>query len=262
MKPVMKPAMKVVILAGGFGERLAEETDHIPKPLIEIGGKPILWHVMKHYAHHGLNEFVIAAGYKANAIKSWLLDILSHETDMSFDFSQGTLRAHRVQEEPWKVDVIDTGLGTTKSGRLRRVAKSLHGAPFMVSYGDSLCDVNIGELLTFHRDQGCIATVCAVPSPPRYGRLFFDGDRLTSFAEKPIEGWVNGGFFVFEPEIFESLNNDALELESDVLERLVREQRLAAFRHPGFWQSIDTPYEKRLLNQLWESGSPPWRTWA
>ena len=252
--------MKVAILAGGFGTRLSEETDSRPKPLVEVGGRPLLWHIMRHYAAHGFDEFVIAAGYKGDLIKQYFLDYAALHGSLRIDLGTGAVESQGSPVEDWVVHVVDTGLETGTGGRLRRLRPLLDGATFMATYGDGVSDVDLGALLEFHRAQGRIATVTAVRPPARFGGLVFDGDLVTEFTEKPQigEGWINGGFLVFEPALFDYLDSDATSLEADALERLAADRQLTAFRHQAFWQCMDTLRDKRLLDSLWEAGDAPW----
>ncbi len=255
--------MKVVILAGGLGTRLAEETEITPKPMVEIGGRPILWHIMQHYAHYGFKEFFIALGYKGEVIKRYFLDYYSLNGSMTIDLASGELRAHERETEGWTVHLIDTGFQTSTGGRVKRLEQWLKDDTFMVTYGDGVCDVNLRGLLEFHRSHGRAATATAVRPPARFGGLVFDGDMVTEFTEKPQigEGWINGGFLVFEPEIFNYLEGDHSSLEADALERLAADRQLAAYRHNGFWQCMDTLRDKRLLEGLWQEGRAPWKVW-
>ncbi len=255
--------MNVVILAGGLGSRLAEETELKPKPMIEIGGHPILWHIMKHYAHFGFKEFFIALGYRGEVIKRFFMDYHSLDGSLSIDLATGLVDRHDRENEDWVVHLKNTGQETNTGGRLKRLESSLRGGPFMLTYGDGVCDVDLQKLLAFHRANGRIATVTAVRPPARFGGLVFDGDIVASFTEKPQigEGWINGGFLVFEPEIFRYLDGDEISLEADVLERLASDRQLAAYRHDQFWQCMDTMRDKRLLESLWLEGRAPWRLW-
>jgi glucose-1-phosphate cytidylyltransferase len=254
--------MKVVIFAGGLGSRLSEETESKPKPMVEIGGRPILWHIMKHYAHHGLKEFVIALGYRGEVIKRWFLDMA--ELDGSFTLSLGDRRVERHDRplDDWKLMLIDTGVETQTGGRLTRVAPLLRDCTFMLTYGDGLCDVDLGKLLAFHRAHGKLATVTAVRPPARFGELQFDGDLVKRFSEKPQlgEGWINGGFFVLEPGVLDLIPGD-VHWEREPLERLAAAGQLMAYKHESFWQCMDTLREKRMLDSLWVSGRAPWKVW-
>lgn len=253
--------MKVVILAGGLGTRLAEETDVIPKPMVEIGGKPILWHIMKHYAHYGFKEFFIALGYKSDIIKRYFLDYYTLNGSMTIDFSNGNVEMQNKECEDWLLHLQDTGMQTNTGGRVKRLESRLKEETFMVTYGDGVCNVNLQDLLRFHNSHRHIATVTAVRPPARFGGLIFDGDLVSDFTEKPQigEGWINGGFLVFEPGIFDYLEGDQSSLEGDALERLARDHQLAAYRHDGFWQCMDTLRDKRLLERLWVEGRAPWK---
>ena len=254
--------MKVVILAGGMGTRLAEETEVKPKPMVEIGGRPILWHIMKTYAHHGIDEFLIALGYKGNAIKRFFLDYHSLNGSMTLQLAHGQVQRHGERCEDWTIHLMDTGVATQTGGRLKRLQPHLQDGTFMLTYGDGVGDVDLGALLRFHRSCGRMATVTAVRPPARFGGLIFDGDLAVSFAEKPQigEGWINGGFFVFEPQVFDYLGGDETNLEADALPRLAADRQLAAYRHTGFWQCMDTLREKNLLESLWQQ-SKPWKVW-
>ena len=254
--------MKIVILAGGLGTRLSEETEIRPKPMIEIGGRPILWHIMKHYAHHGLKEFFIALGYRGEVIKRFFMDFPLLDGSMSIDFASGHID-RQDESEDWVVHLKDTGQETNTGGRLKRLEPFLREGTFMLTYGDGVCDIDFDELLKFHRAHGHIATVSAVRPPARFGGLIFDGDMVSDFTEKPQigEGWINGGFLVCEPEIFRYLDGDSSSLEVDALERLAADRELAAFRHEGFWQCMDTLRDKRLLESLWSGNRAPWKVW-
>ena len=253
--------MNVVILAGGLGTRLAEETDVIPKPMVEIGGKPILWHIMKHYAHYGFKEFFIALGYKSDIIKRYFLDYYTLNGSMTIDFSNGNVEMQNKECEDWLLHLQDTGMQTNTGGRVKRLESRLKEETFMVTYGDGVCNVNLQALLRFHNSHGRIATVTAVRPPARFGGLIFDGDLVSDFTEKPQigEGWINGGFLVFEPGVFDYLEGDQSSLEGDALERLAEEHQLAAYKHDGFWQCMDTLRDKRLLERLWVEGRAPWK---
>jgi glucose-1-phosphate cytidylyltransferase len=256
--------MKVVILAGGLGSRLAEETEVKPKPMVEIGGQPILWHIIKHYAHHGLKEVYLALGYRGEVIKRFFMDYHSLNGSISIDLASGQIDRHDRECEDWVVHLKNTGLQTNTGGRLKRLEPFLADGTFMITYGDGVCDVNLSDLLAFHRAHGRVATVTAVRPPARFGGLILDGDSMVvDFTEKPQigEGWINGGFMVFEPEIFDYLKDDDSSLEADALERLASERQLAAYRHEGFWQCMDTMRDMRLLQSLWQSGKAPWKVW-
>jgi glucose-1-phosphate cytidylyltransferase len=255
--------MKVVILAGGLGTRLAEETEVRPKPMVEIGDRPILWHIMKYYAHFGHKEFFIALGYKGAVIKRYFLDYYMLNSSLSINLESGDLQVVERNSEAWSVHLMDTGLETLTGGRVKRIEPWLRGETFMVTYGDGLISLDLRQLLLFHRTQGRIATVTAVRPPARFGGLIFDGDLVADFTEKPQagEGWINGGFLVFEPAIFEYLDGDQSSLESDALEKLAADRQLAAYKHPGFWQCMDTLRDKRMLEEFWRRDNPPWKAW-
>lgn len=256
--------MKVVILAGGFGTRLAEETVVRPKPMIEIGGKPMLWHIMNIYAAHGFTEFVVACGYKGEVIKEYFRNFFFHHSDLQIDLKNGFCKAVNSTTLDWRITLVDTGLRTMTGGRLLRLKPWLDGETFMVTYGDGVGDVNIRSLIAFHKSHGRLATVTAVRPPVRFGGLAMDGDRVVEFLEKPQtgEGWINGGFFVFEPAVLHYLTDDQTILERDPLERLAVDGQLMAFRHTGFWQPMDTLRDKQLLESLWASGGAPWKVWS
>jgi len=256
--------MRVVILAGGMGTRLAEETEVKPKPMVEIGGKPILWHIMKHYAYYGFREFCIALGYKGEIIKRYFLDYSRLSGSLTIDLSTGKVKTHDQGCEDWIVHLVDTGLGTLTGGRVKRLEPWLAKETFMVTYGDGVSDIDLADLLRFHRSHGKVATVTAVRPPARYGGLTFDGNLVAQFVEKPQigEGWINGGFLVFEPGVFDYLKGDETSLEAITLERLAADRQLAAYQHDRFWQCMDTLRDVRLLESLWQSGRPPWRVWT
>lgn len=255
--------MKVVILAGGLGTRLAEETEVRPKPMVEIGGWPILWHIMKHYTHYGFKEFFIALGYKGEIIKRYFLDYYDLSGSMTIELSSGRVEKRAEAREDWVVHLENTGQNTNTGGRIKRLEPYLKDSAFMVTYGDGVCDIDLRDLVRFHRSHGRIATVTAVRPPARFGGIVFDGDMVTEFTEKPQigEGWINGGFMVFEPEVFNYLEGDESVLETDALERLAAERQLAAYRHGQFWQCMDTLRDKRLLEGLWHEGRAPWKVW-
>lgn len=255
--------MRVVILAGGRGTRLAEETGARPKPMVEIGGKPILWHIMNIYAAHGFNDFVIACGYKSEIIKEYFRDFFLLSSDYVIDMRDGSVDIINSKGVDWRVAVVDTGLDTMTGGRIRRLAPWLRDSTFMVTYGDGVGNVDIKKLAEFHRGHGRIGTVTAVRPPARFGGLSLSGDAVTEFSEKPQthEGWINGGFLVFEPAFLDYLEDDHTILERAPLEALSRDGQLMAFRHDGFWQPMDTVRDRLVLEQLWEGGSAPWRVW-
>jgi glucose-1-phosphate cytidylyltransferase len=252
--------MKAVILAGGLGTRLSEETDLRPKPMVEIGGRPILWHIMKHLAHYDVREFVIALGYKGEMIKRYFADYSLINSDFTVHLRSGDVLRHQSCNEDWTVHLVDTGHSTMTGGRLKRLAPLLGGETFVMTYGDGVSDVNISDLVRFHRKHKKLATVTAVRPPARYGALVFEGDRVAEFQEKPQagDGWINGGFFVLEAGVLEYIQEDATHWEREPLERLTAERQLMAHRHDGFWQSMDTLRDVRLLEKLWASGEAPW----
>jgi glucose-1-phosphate cytidylyltransferase len=256
-------SMKVVLLAGGFGSRISEHTETRPKPMIEIGDYPILWHIMNIYASHGLNEFIVACGYRADVIKDYFHSFYIRHSDYVVNLKDGTQEILRSQAPDWKIAVVDTGLHTMTGGRIKRLKSWLGGEPFMVTYGDGVGNVDLGALLAFHRAQGKLATVTAVRPPARFGGLSLEGAMVREFSEKPQsgEGWINGGFFVFESAALDYMGDDATSLEREPLERLATEGQLAAFRHEGFWHPMDTVRDRRTLSSLWESGKAPWKTW-
>jgi glucose-1-phosphate cytidylyltransferase len=256
--------MKVAILAGGVGTRLAEETEVKPKPMVEIGGRPILWHIMKHYSEYGFNEFAIALGYKGEHIKKYMLDYCSLHSNLTIKVKSGDVARHNSDGPDWTVDLVDTGMDTLTGGRIKRLAPYLGNSTFMLTWGDGVSNVDLRKLLAFHKSHGRLATVTAVRPTARFGHLEFDGDRLVEFSEKPQtrEGWINGAFFVLEPGVMDYIDGDQIMWEREPMERLAREGQLMAYRHEGFWQCMDTLRDKKLLQEMWESGSAPWRTWA
>ncbi|MDE2027231.1 MAG: glucose-1-phosphate cytidylyltransferase [Candidatus Omnitrophica bacterium] len=260
-----KGSVKVVILAGGLGTRLAEETEVKPKPMVEVGERPLLWHLMRYYAHYGFKEFYIALGYKGEVIKRFFHDYYILEGDMTINLREGRMTGtHEVKKQDWMVHLIDTGIQSMTGGRLKRLEPQLKNATFMMTYGDGLSNVNLKDLLTFHRSHGKLATVTAVRPPARFGGLEFKGDQVIRFTEKPQigEGWINGGFFVFEPEVFSYIEGDNTYLEANTLERLAKEGQLMAFRHDKFWQCMDTLRDKRILEKYWAEGAAPWKVWG
>lgn len=256
--------LPVVLLAGGLGSRLAEETELKPKPMVEIGGRPILWHIMKHYAHYGFTEFFVALGYRGEVVKRYFLDYHAVAGSMSVHLGSGKVDVQDNSCEDWTVHLVDTGLHTQTGGRVSRLRRWLEGRTFMLTYGDGVSDVDLADLLLFHRSHGRMATATAVRPPARFGGLVFNGDLVAEFTEKPQigEGWINGGFFVFEPGIFSYLDGDESSLEMHGLERLAAAGGLAAYRHERFWQCMDTLRDVRLLESLWNQGKAPWKVWA
>jgi glucose-1-phosphate cytidylyltransferase len=257
--------VKVVILAGGMGTRLAEETEVRPKPMVEIGGRPILWHIMKHYAHHGFGEFHIALGYKGEYIKRYFLEYRELMSDLTVHLAAGRVETRSACAEDWTVHLNDTGLETLTGGRLRRIEKFLRAGPFMMTYGDGVSDVDLRALLAFHERHGKLATLTAVRPPARFGGVeFAAGDRVARFAEKPHigEGWINGGYMVLEPKVLDYIGADDTSLEIGVLDRLALEGQLVGYRHEGFWQCMDTLRDARLLQSMWRDGQARWRVWS
>jgi len=255
--------MKVVILAGGLGTRLAEETEIKPKPLVEVGDQPILWHIMKIYAHYGFKEFLVALGYKGGLIKRYFLDYHSLQRDMTLDLGKGVTEFRDADIEDWIVHLIETGKDSMTGGRLKRLADLINGETFMLTYGDGVSNVNVEELVAFHRSHGKLATVTAVHPPARFGEMLVNDDLTAGFSEKPQtkEGWINGGFMVLEPQVLDYLDGDDAVLEIDLLERLAGEGQLVAYKHGGFWQCMDTLRDKRQLESAWDTGSAPWKVW-
>jgi glucose-1-phosphate cytidylyltransferase len=256
--------MKAVVLAGGLGTRISEETQVRPKPMVEIGGKPILWHILKMYSAHGINEFIICCGYKGYMVKEYFANYFLHMSDVTFDMANNQMQVHHRKAEPWKVTLVDTGEDTLTGGRLKRVAGYLHGEPaFCFTYGDGVADIDIGASVAFHRAHGKPATVTAVQPAGRYGALALDGARVAGFVEKPRGdgGWINGGFFVLSPDVLAGIEGDGSSWEADDLPRIAAASDLMAFEHRGFWQPMDTLRDKTLLEQLWASGAAPWKTW-
>lgn len=257
--------MKVVILAGGYGTRISEESYLKPKPMIEIGGKPILWHIMKEYSHYGFNEFIICCGYKQHMIKEWFADYYLHNSDVTFDFAENNkMTVHNNVTEPWKVTLVDTGLDTMTGGRVKRIEKYVGNETFMLTYGDGVSDVNIAQLAEYHRKHGKLATLTAVSLEQRFGVLDIDdGGQITSFREKSvIDGnRINAGYMVLEPEIFQYIKGDTTVFEKEPLEKVAEQGELMAYQHDGFWQCMDTKREMEKLEALWDSGKAPWKVW-
>jgi glucose-1-phosphate cytidylyltransferase len=257
--------MKAVLLAGGLGTRISEETHLKPKPMVEIGGMPILWHIMKIYAHHGINDFVICCGYKGYLIKEYFANYFLHMSDVTFDMRNNSMQVHQQSAEPWRVTLVDTGESTMTGGRLKRVAPYLQGEEaFCFTYGDGVSDVNITELVAFHKAQQVKATLTATLPPGRFGVLELQGAKVRSFQEKPKGdgGMINGGFFVLSPSVLDYIDGDSCIWERGPLETLAQEGQLSAFEHPGFWQPMDTLRDKTHLEELWQSGQAPWKVWA
>jgi glucose-1-phosphate cytidylyltransferase len=256
--------IKVAILAGGVGSRLSEETQLKPKPMVEIGGRPILWHIMKHYSHYGFNEFVIALGYKGEQIKKYFVDYGALESNLTVKLGSGTVTRHQNGHPDWSLELIDTGVATLTGGRIKRLAPYIGKDTFMLTWGDGVSNVDLHRLLEFHRSHGKLATVTAVRPPARFGHMAFDGERVITFSEKPqaAEGWINGAFFVLEPEVFDFIDGDETQWEREPMERLAREGQLMAYRHTDFWQCMDTLRDKALLESLWQNGGALWKTWG
>jgi glucose-1-phosphate cytidylyltransferase len=252
--------MRTVILAGGFGTRLSEKTQDIPKPMVEVGGRPLLWHIMQSYGRFGFKEFVLALGYKQWVVKQYFMQANLMNRDFSVDLSTGAIKGHRNEAQDWLIHMFDTGLETMTGGRIGRLADWLSQGTFMLTYGDGLSDVDIPALLACHRRQGRLATITAVRPPARFGGIVFNGEAVAAFTEKPQigEGWINGGFMVLEPGVLDYIDGDATVLEKHVLERLAADGELAAYQHPGFWQCCDTLRDLRTLQDIWDQGSPPW----
>lgn len=255
--------MKVAILAGGVGTRLVEETEVKPKPMVEIGGSPILWHILKHYAHYDFKDFVIALGYKGEVIKKYMVDYVSLNSNLTVRLDTGKIDIEGGKRPDWTVQLIDTGVATLTGGRIKRLAPYIGKETFMLTWGDGVSDVNLKELLKFHKSHGKLATLTAVRPPARFGHMVFDGDMITEFTEKPQtgEGWINGAFFVLEPKIFDYIDGDSTQWEKEPLERLAAEGQLMAYRHSSFWQCMDTLRDKKLLEDLWQHGGAPWKVW-
>jgi glucose-1-phosphate cytidylyltransferase len=257
--------MKVVILAGGYGTRISEESMTRPKPMIEINGDPILWHIMKEYSHYGFNEFIICAGYKQHIIKEFFANYYLHHSDITFDFSaENSMTVHNNVVEPWKVTIVDTGLNTLTGGRIKRVRKYIGEQPFLLTYGDGVCDVNITDVVAFHKRHGRLATMTAVQPGGRFGTLKIDGNGvIEQFAEKRKEdgGWINGGYMVLEPQVFDYIEGDSTTFEREPLEKLSEEGQLIAYKYNGFWQCMDTMKDKMYLEELLEENKAPWKVW-
>lgn len=256
--------MKLVILAGGFGTRISEESHLKPKPMIEIGGKPILWHIMKIYAAHGINDFIVCLGYKGYVIKEYFANYFLHSSDVTFDILQNSMEVHQKNAEPWRVTLVDTGEESMTGGRLKRVSNYLTpGETFLFTYGDGVANIDITAELAFHKKHGKLATICAVQPPGRYGAILRNDDMVVGFEEKPAGdgAWINGGFFVLEPGVLNYIENESTIWEGDPLKRIAYEGQLAAFEHRGFWQPMDTLRDKNQLETLWENKKAPWKIW-
>ncbi len=254
--------MKVVILAGGRGTRISEETEVLPKPMVEIGGKPVIWHIMKAYSHFGFNDFVICLGYKGYAIKEYFANYFLHSSDLTLDLSTNNMKVHGSKAEPWKVTLIDTGLETMTGGRIKRIEKYIEEKTFLLTYGDGIGNVDINKLIEFHKSKGRLATVTAVQLEGRFGALNIEkNDKVSSFIEKPRGdgAWINGGFFVLEPGIFKYIKDDSVIWEHEPLEKLAKDDQLNAYKHNGFWKCMDTLRDKVELDQLWNAGNAPWK---
>jgi len=256
--------MKVAILAGGFGTRLAEETENIPKPMIRIGEIPILMHIMKIYSHFGFRDFIIALGYKGEYIKRYMVEYCQYQGDITIDFSKSEINVKNKKNKlDWKIELVETGKFTQSGGRVKKLQPYIENNPFMLTWGDGLADINIHELINFHKSHGKLATLTAVRPPARYGFMKFDGNQVIEFTEKPQigEGWINGAFFVLEPGVFNYINGDETVWEHEPLERLAADGQLMAYKHRSFWQCMDTLREKYILEEMWKSNCPPWKTW-
>jgi glucose-1-phosphate cytidylyltransferase len=255
--------MKVVILAGGLGTRLQEETSVKPKPMVEIGGQPMLWHIMKVYAAQGFNEFIVALGYKSEIIKNYFLNFHDYRKDLTINLHNGCIESHDGESENWTIHLVDTGANTQTGGRLKRLAKWIGGETFMMTYGDGIGDIDINQTLKLHRQSGKLATVTAVHPPSRFGELVIDNNQVSRFDEKPQtgDGWINGGFFVLEPQVLEYIEGDSIPWERDPLQRLTEEGQLVAYKHNGFWQCLDSLRDVLLVENLWQEGNAPWKIW-
>ncbi len=256
--------MKAVILAGGAGSRIAEESTARPKPMIDVGGKPILWHIMKHYSTHGIEDFVICLGYRGYVIKEYFANYYLHTSDVTFDVARNAMEVHRSTAEPWRVTLAETGESTMTGGRLKQVLQYVGDEDFCFTYGDGLSDVDVTALVDFHRSEGTLATVTAVQPPGRFGALEMDGHRVRGFTEKPAGdgGWINGGFFVLSPRVGAYIDGDGTHWEQEPMRRLATEGQLATYLHRGFWQPMDTMRDRHQLETLWQNGQAPWRSWT
>jgi glucose-1-phosphate cytidylyltransferase len=260
--------MKVVLLAGGFGTRISEESGIRPKPMVEVGGRPILWHIMKIYSHYGLNEFIICCGYKSYIIKEYFSNYFLHNSDVTFDMKNNKMQVHSMKSEPWKVTLVDTGELTMTGGRVKRIRDYIGDETFCMTYGDGVSNVNINDLIMHHQNQGTYATLTSVRQPGRFGvfNLNEGSSKIRTFQEKPVgesdgTAWINGGFFILEPEVIDYIEGDATTFEKEPLEQLARDGQLSAFRHTGFWQPMDTLRDKNVLENLWKEGNAPWKVW-
>jgi glucose-1-phosphate cytidylyltransferase len=256
--------MKVGILAGGVGSRLSEETDVKPKPMVEVGGRPILWHIMMHYSHYGHNDFVVALGYKGEYIKRYMVDYCSLSSNITVDLKSGKIEGRGAHEHDWRIELIDTGQMTNTGGRIKRLAPFMGNETFFLTWGDGVSTVDLAALLAFHKRHGKLATVTAVRPPARFGRIEIEDEQVVSFAEKPqmSEGWINGAFFALEPKVFDYIAGDETQFEKEPLEQLAKDGQLMAYRHEGFWQCMDTLRDKVRLESLWSSGAAPWKLWS
>lgn len=255
--------MKAVILAGGLGTRISEETSSRPKPMVEVGNRPILWHIMKIYSHHGINDFIVCCGYKGYVIKEYFANYFLHMSDVTFDMQKNEMQVLQNSAEPWRVSLVDTGEATMTGGRLKRVREYLGDEDFCLTYGDGVGDIDITALVAFHKEQGRLATLTAMQPPGRFGSLALDGHKVQHFQEKPQGdgGWINGGFFVLSPKVIDFIDGDASVWEREPLETLAQQQQLNAWFHHGFWQPMDTLRDKNHLDELWSAGQAPWKTW-
>jgi glucose-1-phosphate cytidylyltransferase len=254
--------MKAIILAGGLGSRLSEETALRPKPMVELGGRPILWHIMKIYSHYGINDFIICLGYKGYMIKEYFANYFLHMADVTFDLSANRMSVHQNSVEPWTVTLVETGEQTATGGRLARVREHVGDERFCFTYGDGVADINVRALLEFHDSNATIATVSAVQPPGRFGEIDIEEEKITRFREKPEGAWISGGFFVLEPRVFELIKGDDTQWEKEPMEQLARGGQLSAYKHDGFWHPMDTLRDKMMLESLWESGAAPWKVWT
>lgn len=254
--------MKAVILAGGLGTRLSEETHLKPKPMVEIGGRPIIWHILKMYSANGVNEFVICAGYKGYTIKEYFANYFLHMSDITFDMANNTMEVHQKNAEPWRVTIVDTGEETMTGGRIKRIAPYVDG-PFCLTYGDGVGDIDISASIEFHQKSGLLATLTGVQPPGRFGSLQLDKNRISSFIEKPLGdgSWINGGFFILDPRVIDYIAGDSTIWEREPLEKLAEDRQLGIYRHNGFWRPMDTLRDKSELEDLWDKGDAPWKTW-